>query len=286
MKFMKLIILLFVKLLSFRSKKRRLFQKRQLFQKAVAFSKAVRLAQRCISEGTGAFLVVVLWLWGCAPVKEGMVQVDLTSTPVSWRMLALGDSYTIGEGVPEHDRWPTQLAERLRARGAIMEEQRMIARTGWTTSDLKAAMQSSPFATQPNGAYDLVTLLIGVNNQYQGLPLEDYRTEFADLVQQAVALAGNRRERVVVISIPDWSVTPFAQRWDGDQIAAEIASFNEVNRAVSASLGVAYVDITPISRRAGENLDLLAADGLHPSGKMYSAWVDMIEPVVLEALKI
>ena len=201
------------------------------------------------------------------------------------QILSLGDSYTIGEGVPAGERWPVQLAERLRARGLRIDEPLWIARTGWTTAELNAAMQSSPLVTRPPAPYDLATLLIGVNNQYRGLSVDDYRAEFVDLLRQTISLTGNRPGRVVVVSIPDWSVTPYAYAWDSRQVSAAIDAFNQANREESAILKVLYVDITPISRQAANVPDLLASDGLHPSGQMYSAWVDLIEPVAYKALQ-
>ena len=178
------------------------------------------------------------------------------------------------------DRWPVQLARRLREEGIDIAEPEIIARTGWTTGQLLAAID----AASPRGPYDLVTLLIGVNNQFRGLDVDDYRVELAELLQQAVVLAGGKPSRVVVLSIPDWGVTPFAEGADRSQIAREIDLFNAVKREETSVAGVAYVDITPISREALTEPSLLADDGLHPSGEMYRDWTDLVLPVALQLL--
>lgn len=189
------------------------------------------------------------------------------------RYLALGDSYSIGEGVPEAGRWPMQLAAALRARGIALQDPRIIATTGWTTDELSAAMD----AAEPLGTWDLVSLLIGVNNQYRGRTLDDYREQFSGLLERAIALAGHQPSRVFVLSIPDWSVTPFAQGRDRARIAQEIDAFNATARHICKALGVAFIDITPTSRDQGGDADMLVADGLHPSAAMYARWVDVAQ---------
>ncbi len=184
------------------------------------------------------------------------------------RYLALGDSYTIGESVAEAERWPVQLASLLRAEQIDLDDPIIIAKTGWTTDELNAAIDQ----LRPSGQYDLVSVLIGVNNQYRGYSVDDYRSEFAALLKRAIAFAADRPARVFVLSIPDWSVTPFATGRDRSKIAAEIDRFNAINRAETIQSGAQYIDITPISRRASIDPSLIAADGLHPSGKMYAHW--------------
>ena len=196
------------------------------------------------------------------------------------RYLALGDSYTIGEAVREAGRFPVQLAERLRADGVDVATPEVVARTGWTTHELSGGIDSAG----PVGPYDLVTLLIGVNNQYRGRPLDEYRQQFRQLVQRALGFAAGARERVIVISIPDWGVTPFAAGRDRDAIGREIDAFNEVNKDEANREGVRYVDITPISRRAKEEPNLVADDGLHPSAEMYRLWVELLLPEAVAAL--
>jgi lysophospholipase L1-like esterase len=194
--------------------------------------------------------------------------------------LALGDSYTIGESVLAGERWPVQLAELLGGEGVDLGQPTLIARTGWTTDELAAAMDEAA----PQGPFDLVSLLIGVNNQYRGRGLEEYRTQFGALLQRAIALAGGRPERVLVLSIPDWGVTPFARGHDRAVIAKQIDQFNAVNAEAAARAGAAYVDITPGSRRAAAEPDLVAADGLHPSGRMYAEWAAQALPAVRRML--
>ncbi len=184
------------------------------------------------------------------------------------RYLALGDSYTIGESVAEAERWPVQLASLLRAEQIDLDDPIIIAKTGWTTDELNAAIDQ----LRPSGQYDLVSVLIGVNNQYRGYSAADYRSEFAALLKRAIAFAADRPARVIVLSIPDWSVTSFATGRDRSKIAAEIDRFNAINRAETIQSGAQYIDITPISRRASIDPSLIAADGLHPSGKMYAHW--------------
>jgi lysophospholipase L1-like esterase len=186
------------------------------------------------------------------------------------RFLALGDSYTIGESVLEAERWPNQLAEMLRAEGWPVEVT-IVARTGWTTDELAAAIAQ----TALQGPYQLVSLLIGVNNQYRGRDAESYRLEFRQLLEQAITFAGENVGRVLVLSIPDWGVTPFAAGRDRAQIAQEIDTFNAINRTEAELKGVTYLDVTPLSRQATCDPELVADDGLHPSGKMYAAWAEM-----------
>lgn len=196
------------------------------------------------------------------------------------RYLALGDSYTIGESVPEADRWPHQLAKQLEAED-IQAELTIIARTGWTVDELWQGMQASP----PEGTYDLVTLLVGVNDQYRGYPVEGYRQDFQFMLGKAIDYAGGEPGKVIVLSIPDWGITPFAAGRDSAQIAAEIDEFNAVNRDEATSAGVHYVDVTATSRMASRDPDLIAGDGLHPSGKMYALWAEAVLPVVREIVE-
>jgi len=189
------------------------------------------------------------------------------------RYLALGDSYTIGESVPVGGRFPVQLARELG-----LGEPQIIARTGWTTDELNAAID----AARIEGPFELVTLLIGVNNQYRGRDAEQYRGEFAALLQRAIGFAGGDAKRVVVVSIPDWGVTPFAEARDRAQIAREIDLYNAVNREEANRAGARYVDITPISRR--DDPTLVAEDRLHPSATQYTEWVRAILPEARAAL--
>lgn len=196
------------------------------------------------------------------------------------RFLALGDSYTIGEGVGEAERWPVQLAALLRERGIDVGEPRIIARTGWTTDELSAAIDDA----DPRRPFALVTLLIGVNNQYRGRGAEEYRAEFSALLRRAIGFAGGEASRVIVLSIPDWGVTPFADGRDRAQIAAEIDAFNAINRDEARSAGAHWVDVAPQSRAAGADPAFLVSDGLHPSGRAYAEWARLALPAAVEAL--
>ena len=198
------------------------------------------------------------------------------------RYLALGDSYTIGERVEPGERWPAQLASLLRHEGLAALEPEIIARTGWTTDELMADIERSA----PEGRFDLVSLLVGVNDQYRGRDAEEYRKPFRALLERAVAFAGGEAGRVVVVSIPDWGATPFARGRDRGQIAAEIDRFNAVNREETERAGARYVDVTGISGLSGApgGEALVAADGLHPSGAMYAEWTRRILPQALAAI--
>jgi len=193
------------------------------------------------------------------------------------RILALGDSYTIGEGVAEAERWPNQLAARLN-----LPAPEIVARTGWTTDELATAIDVH--ALHP--PYTLVTLLIGVNNQYRGRDLANYRVEFTQLLRSAISLAGDKAQHVLVVSIPDWSVTPFARASGRDlaQTAREIDAFNAVNEQIAAALHAGHVDVTAMSRDRGGAADMLVDDGLHPSAAMYTRWLTAIEPAARAAL--
>ena len=202
------------------------------------------------------------------------------STPQGLRILALGDSYTIGEGVAEGERWPILLAERLRSHSFEVAPPRIIAQTGWTTDELALAVEQARL----DGFFDLVTLLVGVNNQYRGRSTAEYRVEFRGLVEQAIGFAEGHQERVIVLSIPDWGVTPYAEGRDRLRIAREIDEFNCINRAEADTLGAVYVDVTQVSRLAASQPCLLALDGLHPSAQMYALWADLALRAALTAL--
>lgn len=197
------------------------------------------------------------------------------------RLLALGDSYTIGEAVDPSGRWPVQLAARLREHGIPVAEPVIIARTGWSTAELLAAIDAEP----PPGPFDLVSLLIGVNDQYRGYPCDAaYRSRVEALTARAVAFTGGRPHRVIALSIPDWGATPFAADRDRARIAAEVDAFNAANRAVAYAARASWVDVTPISREAATDPTLLAHDGLHPSAAMYARWVELLLPTALRCI--
>ena len=193
------------------------------------------------------------------------------------KYLALGDSYTIGEGVAADARWPVLLARALRDDGVAIDDPRIIATTGWTTDELSAAID----AAEPLGDWDFVTLLIGVNNQYRGRGLDEYRAQFEALLHRAIAFAAGRSDRVLVLSIPDWGVTRFGAESGRDlaQVSREIDAFNDAARDISTRDGVAFVDIAPVSRVRGPEPAMQAEDGLHPSAAMHALWLQAALPV-------
>ena len=199
---------------------------------------------------------------------------------MSVRYLALGDSYTIGESVREADRFPSQLTALL-VREGLPTEVSIVARTGWTSDELWQGIQSR--SLEP--PYDLVSLLIGVNNQYRGYDINEYRESFKFLLGKAIEYSGGDPDHVIVFSIPDWGVTPFASGRDEAKIASEIDAFNLVNFEETEKTGAHYVDITPVSRRAKNDDSLIAPDGLHPSGAMYAEWANRALPIALDILK-
>jgi lysophospholipase L1-like esterase len=182
--------------------------------------------------------------------------------------LALGDSYTIGEAVPLRENFPYLVVQLLRQKGMQVCAPEIIATTGWTTDELAAALPSHRFLAQ----YDWVTLLIGVNNQYRGRSVENYKMEFAALLHHALHFAGNNKNRVVCISIPDYGATPFAKDLDRIKIGREIDTFNNAAADICTENGIAFIDITEGSRAALTDLSLVASDGLHPSGREYNKW--------------
>lgn len=225
--------------------------------------------------------LLVLCLTACTSIPTATSLAKETIMPPV-RYLALGDSYTIGESVDEAERWSNQLANFLSPhleRGGV--EVSIIAKTGWTTDELWQGIQARELAPP----YDLVSLLIGVNNQYRGRDLNEYSEQFVFLLNKTIEYAGGDADRVIVLSIPDWGVTPFAEGRDRAQIAQDIDAFNAVNKEETEKSGAHYVDITPISREAVNDPSLIAADGLHPSGKMYAEWAKLALPVVMKILR-
>ncbi len=185
--------------------------------------------------------------------------------------LALGDSYTIGESVPENERWPVQLSRVLNERGQNVADPRIIATTGWRTDQLKKAVLDANLKND----WGMVSLLIGVNNYYQKKTAESYAPEFEELLKMAVELAGGKKENVFVVSIPDYGFTPFGKPKQ-EEITKGIDAFNAVNRDITRKMGIRYVEITDLTREGLAKPEYVAADGLHPSGKMYSLWVERI----------
>lgn len=202
-------------------------------------------------------------------IKAQLLQVQ---SPV--RFLALGDSYTIGQSVSVNDRWPVQLMDSLALRGIVTDTLRIIATTGWRTDDLINAITSQNLQQQN---YNLVSLLIGVNNQYQGRPFSQYVNEFPQLLDSAIRYAGGDTSHVFVVSIPDYAYTPYGQSTGNQtQISLEIDQYNAANKRFADSLHIQYFDITPISRMGLAQPALVASDGLHPSGIQYTEWVKLM----------
>jgi lysophospholipase L1-like esterase len=194
----------------------------------------------------------------------------------TYSYLALGDSYTIGEQVPIYDSFPYQAVQLLRMKGIDINAPEVIAKTGWTTDELSDAISRNKFLQE----YDLVSLLIGVNNQYRGRIVENYKEEYEHLLQAAIKFAGNNRERVFVLSIPDWGVTPFAEGRDRAKIAAEIDAYNEACKVITQNHQCRYIDITGSQRHDAASPGFLTGDGLHPSGKEYAKWAKAFSEAV------
>ena len=192
------------------------------------------------------------------------------------KFLALGDSYTIGQSVEINERWPVQFLKELKTSTSAIDTLQIIAQTGWRVDQLKEAMNNSDL--QP--PYGLVSLLIGVNNQFQGQDAVGFRPEFIEILEKSLKLVENRTERLFVISIPDWGSSPYGASLNREKISKEIDDFNSVLKEESEKRGIRYFNITTISRRALTDNSLIASDRLHPSGKMYKLWVDKIIPVI------
>lgn len=186
--------------------------------------------------------------------------------------LALGDSYTIGEGVPIFDNFPYQTVRLLRQKGLDVNAPEIVAKTGWTTDELMAGIDQTILQKK----YDLVTLLIGVNNQYRGRNIDEYAQQYKLLLKKAIQFAGGQKNNVIVISIPDWGVTPFAENRDRDKIRREIDQFNALKQEITQNLGVEFINITLGTREAAQDISFLAKDKLHPSGKEYNRWAEKI----------
>lgn len=230
--------------------------------------------------------LLFILLFGFLSCKSANVEIPQQNNepekPVKkMKYLALGDSYTIGEGVLISERWPVLLTEALKAQNFDVESPQIIARTGWTTDELMNAIDEANIA----GTFDLVSLLIGVNNQYRGRPVEQFRSELISLINKALTFAGNDTTRVFMLSIPDWGATPFASGRDREKIASEINAYNYVIYQETTARNILFVNITPISREALTDPTLLANDRLHPSGKMYNRWVNELLPQLVQKIQ-
>lgn len=215
--------------------------------------------------------ILILALTACKSEPEEIPQEQQQLTDDK-SYLALGDSYTIGESVDPSLQWPVQLVDSLRDRGIEVDKPLIIARTGWTTQDLLQAMDER---LEPGQQFDLVSLLIGVNNQYQGKSIEAYETDLNELFSRAIGRSKRGAEGVFAVSIPDYGATPFGAS-NAEEIGKEIDEFNAVFEKVASEYQIPFYDITPISRSNPDDRSLVASDGLHPSGKQYGLWVEEI----------
>jgi lysophospholipase L1-like esterase len=228
---------------------------------------------------------IISTMEGTAPSTSSLPNTSLPfrSGPASY--LALGDSYTIGQGVDPSENYPNVLTENLRKRGIHIKDPVIVAVTGWTTKDL---MQGIDHAQLQDQQFDLLTLLIGVNNQYRGQSLEDYGQDFRKLLATSLKFVGGDANRIIVISIPDWGVTPYATSLhrDKQQIATEIDLFNEKNKSLTLQSGIRYLEITNEYRSLGHLQQYLATDGLHPSRKVYARWAELLAEIMINEMNI
>jgi len=198
-----------------------------------------------------------------------------------YNYLALGDSYTIGEAIPLNKSFPYQVVQLLRNEEYSFNAPEIIAKTGWTTDELQNDINNTILLSK----YDFVTLLIGVNNQYRGGDAIEYKQQFEEILKKAIELVNGKKEHVIIVSIPDYSVTSYAKSMDAGKISREIEVFNGINKALSIQYKVQYVDITTGSKAAKNDISLIAQDGLHPSEKEYSKWAKKIVGVIISQLK-
>lgn len=222
------------------------------------------------------FILSSLILLACNPNSPKSTPNDLNMNQDYKSYLALGDSYTIGEGVSESERYPNLLVQRLNQNAEIQwRDPEIIAQTGWTVDELEAGINKAAPTGEP---YDLVTLLIGVNNQYRGRSVAEYRTEFEQMLLRAIGFSGNLPDHVLVLSIPDWGVTPFAKEkgTDAEKVAGEIDAYNQAKQEICRQYGVKFIDITTNYRLIGGDPDAVVADQLHPSGAIYKQWAQAL----------
>ncbi|WP_375560765.1 SGNH/GDSL hydrolase family protein [Bernardetia sp. OM2101] len=241
------------------------------------------------------FTFCIFLFFCCSTVKT----TDKEGTNKKINYLALGDSYTIGESVKIRERYPVQLVEKIEflsknetnkedeKNRIYFEEPQIIAKTGWTCEELLTAIRLEEQKNELKQKYDIVSLLIGVNDQYRNYDSTKYEQRFEKILQKAISLAGKDASKVFVISIPDWGVTDYAKnkKIDAQKVATEIDYYNKINKQIALKHKVDYFDITPISRKATSDKDLIAKDGLHPSADMYKAWVKLMAEDVLKMIK-
>lgn len=242
------------------------------------------------------FVLCFLFVFSC---KTTQTTTTTTSNTKKINYLALGDSYTIGESVRIRERFPVQLAEKIeflsknetnkenQENRIYFEEPKIIAKTGWTCEELLTAIRLEEQKNELKQKYDIVSLLIGVNDQYDKEDSTKYEQRFEKLVQKAISLAGKKPSKVFVISIPDYGMTEYAKskKIDAQKVATEIDYYNKINKQIALKYKVMYFDITPISRKATSDKRLIAKDGLHPSAEMYKAWVELMANEVLKMIQ-
>ncbi len=228
-----------------------------------------------------AFFGLVFLMMSCNSPTEALTSEEnvIPDDPNNLSYLALGDSYTIGESVAEDLRWPVQLTNRLRSMGVEINNPRLIAKTGWTTDNLLNAID----ANLEGEKYDLVSILIGVNNQYQNRSIGEFETDLNSIFSDAIEFSKLGKDGVFVVSIPDYGATPFGTS-NAEEIGKEIAEFNSVLQRLAIQYELAFYNITPISKMAMSDKSLVASDGLHPSGKMYNFWVNYFVDEVYKSL--
>jgi len=229
------------------------------------------------------FFLYIIFFWNCESQQNTEYLSNLNLNESSDKVtlhsfIALGDSYTIGESVSKKDRWPVQLVDSINKTSSKINSLKIIAKTGWTTTELLEGIENDTLEI----SYDWASLMIGVNNQYRGLNINNFKNEFDILLRKAISFCGGKKKRVFVLSIPDWGVTPFASSRNYIKIKKEIDAFNEVIKKVCMESNIRYFDITEISREASYNRTLIADDGLHPSRLMYKKWIKIIIPYILK----
>lgn len=233
---------------------------------------------RLLSCGKGAFTRLAA---AGMMILPGQLFSQTHDTMHTYSYLALGDSYTIGEAVLLTENFPYQTVQLLRGKGYNFHAPEVIAKTGWTTDELSAAMNEHVFLPR----YDFVTLLIGVNNQYRGRDVIEFKEQLEELLKKAVELAHGKKDRVILVSIPDYSYTPFAAGMEREKISRELDVYNGVLRALSAQYKVHHLDITPGTREAAADSSLVASDGLHPSASEYARWASKLAELISSQLK-
>jgi lysophospholipase L1-like esterase len=228
--------------------------------------------RQAIFPGLSLLIIFMIAMKDPSQIRDSMTK--------TYTYLALGDSYTIGEQVEAKDNFPNQTRAIINKKEAVLDSPQILAQTGWTTDELQAAINRSGLKEH----YDFVSLLIGVNNQYRGKKIGEYIPEFEALLKRAIQFAGGKPDHVIVLSIPDWGVTPFAAGRDQKQIAKEIDEYNSANEIISNKYNVHYINITQSTRQAAGDLSLLASDGLHPSSKEYAVWAKKLAEIIQEKL--